>query len=262
MKECTTKKEIKDIMLEMESLSEKQIATTLTEETLKELMASNGFSATKAGFRAIPTCTPDCSDCVKTIDFCCKTSIPKGFSVTINNSLTTIQYNSGLFCFTDPCPCNVVCSPGAGCPDFCIALYPKRVVGCIQYRAFTGNAVGEACFSNGTGCTNPLNGAICCEGSLSINNIVSYQQCPPTLSEAQPKPIATNTLTVTVTASQEQCEDCSTVTGNTCDNTVVKFIGSFGLPDVCPTPSCPNTPCTPPVCPTICPPCPTCKPCC
>ncbi|GCD08705.1 hypothetical protein [Clostridium tagluense] len=260
MKECTTKKEIKDIMLEMESLSEKQIATTLTEETLKELMESNGFNATKAGFKAIPTCTPDCSDCVKTIDFCCKTSISKGFTVNVNNTLTTVQYNSGLFCFTDPCPCNVVCSPGAGCPDFCIALYPLRVVGCIQYRAFTGNAVGEQC--TGGLCTETLNGPICCEGSLCINNIVSYQQCPPTISETQPRFIPASSLVATINASQEQCEDCSTVAGNSCDNTVVKFIGSFRLPDVYPTPSCPNTPCPTPVCPTICPPSPSCSPCC
>lgn len=237
-------------MLEMESLSEKQIATTLTEETLIELMESNGINATKAGLRAIPTCTPDCSDCVKTIDFCTKTSISKCFAVNVDNTLTTIQYNSSLFAFTDPCPCNVVCSPGVGCPDFCISLYPLRVVGCIQYRAFTGNAIGDACA--GGLCAGTLNGAISVEGSLCVNNIVSYQQCPPTLSETQPKFIPATSITANVTASQEQCEDCSSVAGNSCDNTVVKFTGSFILPDVFPKPTCSSTPCPTPSCPPCC----------
>jgi hypothetical protein len=253
VKECTTKKEIKDIMQEMESLSERQIATTLTEETLKELMASNGFNATKAGFRAIPTCTPDCSDCVKTIDFCLKTSVSKCFTVNVDDRLTTIQFNSSLFSFTDPCPCNVICSPGVGCPDFCIALYPLRVVGCIQFRAFTGNALGDSFGGDGAGQSSGLvTGAISVEGSLCVNNIVSYQQCPPTISETQPKFIPATSLTATVSASQEQCEDCSTVTGSACDNTVVKFVGSFKLPDVLPTASCPNTPCPTPSCPPCC----------
>ncbi|MBN4049314.1 hypothetical protein G9F72_008630 [Clostridium estertheticum] len=257
MKEFNTKKEIRDIMLEMESLSEKQIATTLTEETLKELMESNGFNAINAGFReADPTCTPDCGDCVNTINFCCKTTIDAGFTVTINPALTTIQYTSNLFCFTDPCPCPVTVTPGAGCPSFCITLYPRRVIGCIDFRAFTGNAVGDACA--GGLCAGTLNGAICCEGSQSVNNIVSYQQCPPTLSEAQPKSIPTSSLIVTVAASKESC---SGGTGP-CDSTVVKFSGTFEVPEVCPTPSCLNTPCPTVVCPTACPPTPTCTPSC
>ncbi|MBW9158444.1 hypothetical protein [Clostridium tagluense] len=260
MKECTTKKEIKDIMLEMESLSEKQIATTLTEETLKELMESNGFNATKAGFKADPTCTPDCKDCVNTVNFCCKTTIGPGFTVTLDPTLTGIQFNSCLFCFTDPCPCNVTVTPGAGCPTFCLSLYPTRVIGGIQFRAFTGNAVGDECA--GAGCGGALNGPICCDGSLCVNNIVSYQQCPPTLSEAQPKPIPADSLTVTVTATLERCDTCTGGTGSPCEDTVVKFSGSFEIDPVCPTPSCSNTPCTPPVCPTICPPTPSCSPCC
>lgn len=259
MKEFNTKKEIRDIMLEMESLSEKQIATTLTEETLKELMASNGFNAT-AALIADPTCSPDCGDCLNTINFCCKTTVGTGFTVIINPALTTIQYNSNLFCFTDPCPCPVTVTPGAGCPSFCLTLYPRRVIGCIDYRVFTGNAVGEACA--GGLCGGTLSGAICCEGSQSVNNIVSYQQCAPTLSEAQPKPIPTSSLIVTVAASAEKCEDCTAGTGSPCENTVVKFTGSFIVPEVCPTPSCLNTPCPDPICPTACPPTPTCTPSC
>lgn len=250
MKEFNTKKEIKDIMLEMESLSENQIATTLTEETLKELMGSNGFKA-KAGLRLDPTCAPDCQDCITTIDFCCKTTIGTGYSVIIDDTLTTIQYNSSLFCFTDPCPCPITVTPGVGCPTFCLTLYPTRVIGCIDFRTFTGNAIGEECA--GGLCGTALSGAICCEGTQSVNTIVSYQQCPPTLTEAQPKPIPASSLIVTVTASAERCEDCTPATSSPCEDVVVKFTGSFILPDVCPTPSCPNTPCPVPVCPTVCP---------
>jgi hypothetical protein len=238
-------------MLEMESLSERQIATTLTEDTLKELMSSNGFTATKSGCKPTPNpCPSDCSDCLTEVDFCYKTTIPRGFTVVIDDALTTIQYNSCLFIFTDPCPCPVTFSPGAGCPEFCITLYPIRLIGGIEYRAFTGNAVGEECFGN---CGNPLNGPITCEGSLCVNNILSYQQCPPTLTESQPKPIPAASLTVTVNASAENCNRGPV---SPCEETVVKFVGSFAVNTPYPTPEPCTATCPPtPPCPTICPPC-------
>lgn len=249
MKDFNTKKEIKDIMLEMESLSERQIATTLTEETLKELMASNGIDAidTQAliGNDINNTCSD--SDCKRTIDFCCKTSITRGFNVRIDN--TSMQYNTSLFCFTDPCPCNVTVSPGKDCPEFCIPLYPLRVVGCIQYRVSTGNITGERSVGS-------ANGFVSYEGSICVNKIVDYQQCPPTLTESQPKPIPDSAVNATVRATLEKCE--LVLLGET---PVVKFTGTFTLPNTCEPVECPYPPCTQPVCPTICPPCPSCSPC-
>lgn len=254
MKEFNTKKEIRDIMLQMESLSEMQIAPTLTEEKLKELMASNGIDATNAEALSrsndvINSCED--SDCKNTIDFCCKTTIEKGFNVNIVNATTSMQFNTSLFCFVDPCPCNVTVSPGDDCDTFCIALYPRRVIGCIQYRASTGNVTGERF-------VNSPNGYVCCEGSLCVNKIVGYQQCPPTLAEAQPKLIPDNQVTANITASREKCE--AVLLG---DTNVVRFTGRFTLPTTCPTATCPEVACTPPVCPTVCPPCPTpsCPPC-
>lgn len=235
----------------MESLSEMQIATTLTEETLKELMESNGVDVANAEALGSPVGNNSCedSDCKNTLDFCCKVTIEKGFNVSIAN--TSLQFNTSLFCFVDPCPCNVTVSPGRDCPTFCIALYPTRIIGCIQWRASTGNVTGERFVGS-------PNGFVCCDGSICVNQIVDYQQCPPTREEAFPKPVRDEDIDATITATREKCE-LLTVLGQT---NVVKFTGTFTLPTECASAAICQPPCTPPVCPTVCPPCPTvCPPC-
>lgn len=224
-------KDIKEIMMEMDNIAEIQVAADLSEDEKEEL--KNLIHASTLGD------PPPCGPCTDEVPYCCKVSIPKDFSANFTEKRLSVV--SKLFCFVDPCPCDVTCTPSASCATtpITITLYPVRVIGCIQFIANASSLQGDCGVVNPTGLT-PLSNAtdkktvtICCQGSLCVDQIVDFHKNAPTRDERKPRKIDCTNLQASIDVKLEDC-NC----GTPGDIKVVSFSGLFKLPKTCPTPTC------------------------
>lgn len=263
-------KDIQEILIEMDKISE-QIATTLDEGVMETpvveeailldntvitdppiiLKTSSDGGCGGCGNKNVEvsqdtsgcTCSSNCPTANDRVPFCCKVSVPIGFNVRRalgeqggpagTRSLAVV---SCLHCFVDHNPCQVtVTRPGS--TPITANLFPIKVIGCIQFIASLSNVQGE-CGINDTKNIplQPLRNdkntaAICCQGSVCVNQIVGFKGTTPDAAQRTPKPIPCNKLQASLTV---RLEDCDCKADNLDKVQVVTFRGEFKLPDDCP----------------------------
>lgn len=240
-------KDIREIMMEMKSSTNEQIAVELSEEEkeeLKNLIHADGKGPHHQWGKPTPKPTPPpCSEpCTDEVPYCNKVLIHNGFTTNIQDKRLAVV--SSLYCFVDPCPCEVSCTANLGtCQEILrLTVYPIRVIGCLSYVASASSVQGEAGVANPIGLT-PLSAltndaAISTQGTICVNQIVKFQKNPPTQEQRTPKKIDPEEIGCTLNVAVEDCECSAQEPFNT---KFVSFSGIFKLPTVCPTPApCPT----------------------
>lgn len=164
-------KEIQEIMLEMDNLSN-QIATTLNEEeqTAEAKLTPPPKSqeeteveelATKAA--AIPQCGSPCPPPPnRRVNFCCILDIPSNLGLIPADFLRMVYSTDCLRCVVEPCTTSTtVCN----CP-VTVTVYNVKIVGCIPF--LVNHAFGSTeCFSNPDFLMD-----LCCHDSVCVDNII------------------------------------------------------------------------------------------
>ena len=230
----------------MDKVTKDQVAVELTEAEKDELKKLLDIDSNKRTFVPKPTVTPGaCEHCSDLIDYCCKVDIPEGFNANIKNEKLAVV--TELFCFVDPCPCEVACQTinlGTCTETLKLTLYPVRVIGGIEFIASASSVEGEAGLNGAKATFTLLNPAtksadISCQGSLLVNQVVNFKKFAPTQAQSTPKKIPTEEIKATFSATVEDCA-CGDVKPGTTTK-VVKFEGQFKLPIECPDPTpCPT----------------------
>jgi hypothetical protein len=247
-------KDIQEIMTEMEKMTKQQVAVELNDEEkeeLKKLLNTNdhqNLNWPKPTVKPVPCI--NLGTCSDEVPYCCKVSVPRDFNPT-SPFTPKLSAVSGLYCYVDPCPCEVSCVADLGVclqETLTLTVYPVRIIGCIQYITSASSLQGEAGIVGGTGTTfrqlnpNTNSADISGQGSLRVNQIVKFQKYAPTSDQRTPKLIPTNALQCTLNAALEDCMCENNPAETNFDTKVVAFRGIFKLPTNCgdPTP-CPTS---------------------
>jgi hypothetical protein len=242
-KERLLVKDIREIMMEMKSSTNEQIAVELSEEEkseLKNLIHTEDVKGFPWGRPTPPPCVEPCSD---EVPYCNKVLVPNRLTVSVQNR--RIAVSSSLYCFVDPCPCEVSCTATLGsCQEILrLTVYPVRVIGCLNYVASIDGLTGEAGAVNPTGLTQlsalTNEASVSAQGTICVNQIVKFQKNPPTQDQRTPKRIAADELGCTINAA---IEDCTCSSEEPLSTRFVSFSGIFKLPSICPSSApCPTS---------------------